>query len=122
MINKVDLNSDKDYTFSSCVEAGDYVFTSHQGGRLDSDSFEVQLDACFQRLAKTLKAVDLTLDDVVKVNLLLKDIDDFRKTKDIFRKYFKNGFPARSTITTEFVTPKILVQIDAVAFKGEGGK
>lgn len=117
MIKKIDLEPDKKYTFSSCVIAGDFIFTSHQGGLHSSNSFEEQLERCFISLKKSLTAANAVLDDVVQINLLMKSIDDFQKSKDIFRKFFKNGFPARTSVTTEFPNKKTLVQIDAIAYK-----
>jgi 2-iminobutanoate/2-iminopropanoate deaminase len=117
MIKKIDLEPKENYTFSSCVIAGDFIFTSHQGGALQSNHTEVQLKACFINLENTLKAANATLDDVVQINLLLKNMDEFQKIKDVFRQFFKNGFPARTSMTSEFPNDKILVQIDAIAYK-----
>jgi len=115
MSKKVDLYPDREYTFSSYVEAGDFIFTSHQGGARGEDVVS-QLEAAFQSLKETLKAAGAGLDDVVKVNLLLKNKVDFPLTKDVFRRVFKNSFPARTTIITDFVSDGILAQIDAVAY------
>lgn len=116
MSKKVDLHPDREYTFSSYVVAGDYIFTSHQGGAHGKD-FVTQLEACFQSLRETLKPEGATLDDVVQLNLLMKDKSDFPLCKDVFRRVFKNSFPARTTIITDFVSEGILVQIDAVAYR-----
>ena len=75
MSKKVDLYPDREYTFSSYVQAGDFIFTSHQGG-VGGDVVS-QLEAAFQSLKETLKAAGAGLDDVVKINLLLKDKEDF---------------------------------------------
>lgn len=44
-------------------------------------------------------------------------MNDFEACQEVFRRFFKNGFPARTTTTTDFVFPNILVHIDAVAYK-----
>lgn len=116
MSKKVDLYPDREYTFSSYVVAGDFIFTSHQGGAHGKD-FVTQLEASFQSLKETLKAEGATLDDVVKITMLIKDKSDFPKCKDVYRRVFKNSFPARTTIITDFVSEDILVQIDAIAYK-----
>lgn len=116
MSKKVDLYPDREYTFSSYVVAGDFIFTSHQGGAHGEDIVS-QLEASFQSLKETLKPEGATLDDVVQINMLLKNKDDFPRTKDVFHRVFKNGFPARTAIITDFVSPGILVQIDAIAYK-----
>lgn len=116
MSKKVDLYPDRDYTFSSYVQAGDFIFTSHQGEAQGTDVV-YQLEAAFQSLKDTLKAAGAGLDDVVKINMLLKNKADFPQTKEVYRRVFKNSFPARTTIITDFVTENTLVQIDAIAYK-----
>ena len=37
--------------------------------------------------------------------------------RDVFFKYFKNGFPARMSSTTDFVNPECLCMLDGVAYK-----
>jgi len=64
-----------------------------------------------------LESVDANLDDLVQINLYLKDINDFNDARDVFDKYFKNGFPARMTTTTDFISPGCLCMLDGVAYK-----
>lgn len=117
MIHRHYLLPEPGETFSSCVIAGDFIFTSHQGGGQHSSDVDVQLQASFRNLENALKAANATLDDVVQINLLLKNAGDFGKAQEVFRRVFQNGFPARTTYVTEFVAPEVVVQIDAVAYK-----
>lgn len=110
------MNPGEDETYSSCVVAGDYIFTSHQGGGHGSNDVVVQLEASLKNLESALMAAGATLDDVVQVNLLLKNAEDFPKAEEVFRKVFRNGFPARTTIITDFVSPQ-LCQVDGIAYK-----
>jgi enamine deaminase RidA (YjgF/YER057c/UK114 family) len=50
------------------------------------------------RLAKS----NLTLDAVVKVEVLLRDVWDIPVMEDVFKQRFKGSYPARKTISTEF--------------------
>ena len=43
--------------------------------------------------------------------------EDFGKMKEIYRRYFNEGFPARTTIVTDFLDSACLIQIDVVAYK-----
>ena len=108
-----------DDTCSSCVVAGDYIYLAHHGGGQDKEDIEYQMRKTFESMQNTLAAAGATLDDMVKVNLYLKNIADFRKAADVFRKYFKNGAPARMTTTTEFVGESCLCQMDGIAYKRE---
>ncbi len=119
----IDLNPKKyGFTFSSCVKAGGFIYTSHHGGFLDEDgnrleSIEAQTEQCFKNLRKTLEAAGASFDDVVKTTVLLKNVADFGKMKEVYGRYFNEGFPARTTIFTGFLDSACLIQIDMVAYK-----
>jgi 2-iminobutanoate/2-iminopropanoate deaminase len=122
-IEKTDLNNpDWGFTFSSCVIAGGFIFTSHHGG-YDFEkgkwphSVEEQTEQCFKNLEKTLKNAGATLNDVVKTTVFLKNTGDFKKMRVVYRRIFTDGSPVRSGLFTEFLNPQCLMQIEAVAYK-----
>lgn len=106
-----------DETCSSCVVAGDFISLAHQAGGFEKDDIAYQMEAGFNGLKNTLQSVGASLDDMVQINLYLKNIDDYRKARDVFYKYFKNGFPARMSTTTHFVNPSCLCMMDGIAYK-----
>lgn len=106
-----------DHSYSSAALAGNFIFLSHQGGRQDSDDITVQLTACLENLQVVLQEAGAGLADVVQLNLMLKDIADFAKAREVLAMYFRNNPPVRSAFTTQFVSPKCLCQVDAVAYK-----
>ena len=126
MLKRIDLHPDKtkykNFSFSSCIIAGDYIFTSHQGGALSDDgtflpTIEEQTEQSFRNLERTLGEAGVTLDDVVKIMIYMKNADDFQAIEDIYTTKFKNGFPVRSAVITGFVSEGILIQMDAIAYK-----
>lgn len=106
-----------DDTCSSCVIAGDYIFLPHHAGGFQSNDITDQMEASFESLKNTIESVGASLDDLVQINLYLKDIKDFRLARDVFYKYFKNGFPVRMTTTTDFVDSACLCMLDGIAYK-----
>lgn len=106
-----------DDTCSSCVIAGDYIFLAHHAGGHDKKDIVYQMRKTFESMKKTLASVGATLDDVVQINLYLRNIGDFRLAADVFREYYKDGAPARMTATTEFVGETCLCQMDGIAYK-----
>jgi 2-iminobutanoate/2-iminopropanoate deaminase len=103
------------YSYSTAAAAGDYIFLGlHRGF---GDSFPEQLDGIFEHLKSTLGEFGLTLDNLVKVNVWLKNIQDLPVMEKAFEKYFEKGkYPARMTATTEFIDADCLVMIDGVAY------
>jgi 2-iminobutanoate/2-iminopropanoate deaminase len=103
------------YSYSSAVAAGEYVFVGlHRGF---GSTFAEQHEDVFEGLQKTLAQFGLTLADLVKVNVWLKEIKDLPEMEKLFRNHFQEGqFPARMTSTTEFIDADCLVMIDGVAY------
>ena len=118
MLKKMPTHS-KDDTFSSCVVAGDYIFLAHHSGQSSDNigDIEKQVRNTFENIKKTLSTVNASLDDLVEIKFYLKDKDDFRKGINVFKEYFKNGAPARTTIFTDFLDDNCLCQMDGIAYK-----
>ena len=106
-----------DETCPSCVIAGDFIFLAQHAGGFWSNDIVHQMESSFQKLQKTLKSVEASLDDMVQINLYLKNIEDFKPARNVFYKYFINGFPARMSLTTDFVNPECLCMLDGIAYK-----
>ena len=103
------------YSYSSAVAAGEYVFVGlHRGF---GATFAEQHEDVFEGLQKTLAQFGLTLADLVKMNVWLKEIKDLPEMEKLFRNHFQEGqFPARMTATTEFIDADCLLMIEGVAY------
>lgn len=103
------------HSYSSAVIAGDYVFIGlHRGFGY---SFTEQIHDTFVNLKKTLAQCNVSLEQVVKVNVYLKNIKDLPEMEKVFFDYFDIGkFPARMTSTTEFIDSDCLLMIDGIAY------
>lgn len=105
------------YSYSAAVEAGDTVYLGlHRGS---GETFREQIESVFGNLEKTLSSLGLRLDQLVKVNVWLKHIQDLPEMEKVFHLHFeKDHFPARMTATTEFIDADCLLMIDGVAYRG----
>lgn len=106
-----------DETCPACVVAGDFIFLAHHAGGFEADDIVHQMHACFGALAKTLASVGAGLDDMVQINLYLRNMEDFARARDVFFEYFGSEFPARMTTKTEFLDAACLCMLDGVAYK-----
>jgi enamine deaminase RidA (YjgF/YER057c/UK114 family) len=65
--------------------------------------------------------VNLTLDSVVKIDVLLRDVWDIPVMEEVFKRRFNGNYPARKVISTEFAhiggPNGLKVQIDGIAYK-----
>ncbi len=120
-IEKVDLHPDKsvyrNYTFSTYVRAGDFIFVNFQAANPAGD-IEQQTEECFRNLKHVLEHAGATMDAVVKITVLIKNPDEFDRMDDVYKRQFTNGYPARTTvIVAGFLDAGGRIQIDAVAYK-----
>ena len=107
-----------DDTCPSCVVAGDFIYLAHHAGGFDKQDIEHQMSAAFESMRNTLTSAGATLNDMVQINLYMKDISQFRTAREVFYEYFdKDHFPARMTLTSEFINPNCLCMMDGVAYK-----
>lgn len=103
------------YSYSSAVKAGDFVFLGlHRGG---GDNFKAQLESTLEGIKKTLLKYDMGLENLVKVNVWLKNIGDLPQMEKLFYMHFPpENYPARMTATTEFIDMDCLIMIEGTAY------
>lgn len=111
----------EDLALSRAVEAGDFVYLSFCVGNV-GQSVEAQVHGALDDLESRLADLGLTLEDVVKVDALFRDIWDIPVMEDVFRKRFNGAYPARKSLQTEFAhvggSDGLQFQLDAVAYRG----
>ncbi|MEX2353391.1 MAG: Rid family hydrolase, partial [Gammaproteobacteria bacterium] len=55
-----------------------------------------------------------TLDDIVKLNIYLTDLDHFSTVNTIMAEYFQEPYPARAAIGISALPKAALIEIDAI--------
>jgi len=91
------------FPFSRAVQAGNLLFLSGQipidaEGRIVTGDIGVQAQAVMERIAETLQAAGAGFNDVVKATVWLADMGDLEQFNAVYRRYFADGFPARSAV------------------------
>jgi len=109
--------------FSPAIKAGDYIFVSGQVGFMDTQGkkvkeIEAQTKLCLENLKRVLAKAGVSMEDVVKATVFLRNERDFSKMNKIYENYFGEDEPARSTIITALALPNILIEIDCIAYSG----
>jgi len=107
----------EEWAFSGVVEAGDYAYISYCM-RNEGQSIEDQMNGAFDVLCERLETVGLSLDSVIQMDCLFKDIADLMSLERIIKDRFNGKYPARKAFETKFIREGIRFQIDAVAFMG----
>jgi 2-iminobutanoate/2-iminopropanoate deaminase len=105
--------------YSQAIRAGDTVYLSGQIG-LDPatgnlrDGTEAQARQVFANLKAVAEAAGGTLDDMVKVTLLLADMADFAKVNEIMASFFTQPYPARATSQVAGLPKGARVEVEGV--------
>jgi 2-iminobutanoate/2-iminopropanoate deaminase len=107
--------------FSSAIRAGDYIFVSGQVGHTDAQGREItgveaQVKQCLENIKRVLAAAGLSLDDVVKVTVFLRNEKDFAKMNEVYQSYFTKDHPARSTVIAGLALPSMLIEMECIAY------
>lgn len=90
--------------YSQAIVAGGLVFVSGQvaidpkTGDPVHAAFEDELRLTLSNLRAILEAAGSGLDKVVKVTVFLADMNNFPKLNEIYREFFPEPFPARTTV------------------------
>jgi 2-iminobutanoate/2-iminopropanoate deaminase len=107
--------------YSVATEAGGLVFISGQvaldpaaGLRVEGDA-AVQAGRIMENLALILGDLGLGFDSIVKTTIFLTDMADFAAVNEVYRGYFGEAPPARSTIQVAALPGGFRVEIEAVA-------
>lgn len=110
--------------YSQAIRTGDIVFTSGQvaidpaTGELVAGGIDAQTTRVLDNLKAVLAAANLTLADVIKTTVFLKDMADFAAMNAIYATYFAPAgvvAPARSTVQVAALPKNALVEIECIA-------
>jgi reactive intermediate/imine deaminase len=124
--------------YNECFKVGPWVFAAGQiasdyqtgvpdearkrpGFPFYGSDIKLQTRYVLGNLRKTFEAAGSSLDDVVKAQVFLTDLNNFNAFDEVWREYFKVP-PPRTTIgTTGLLVPGTLVEIDLIGFvPGQG--
>jgi 2-iminobutanoate/2-iminopropanoate deaminase len=107
--------------YSQAVTRNGMAFLSGQipldpaTGALVEGGIEAQTDRVLQNLAAVLEACGMTLANVVKTTVFMKNLEDFAAMNAVYAKHFGVDPPARSTVQAARLPRDVQIEIDAIA-------
>ena len=111
-------------TYSQAVSAGGFLYTSGQiginpaSGKIESSDTKSQSLQALHNIAAILNAKNLSLVNIVKLTVYLKDLNDFSDLNEAYKEFFgATNFPARSTVEVAGLPLGARVEIDCVAIE-----
>tara|TARA_Y100001970_G_C13685634_1_gene579842 strand:+ start:50 stop:466 length:417 start_codon:yes stop_codon:yes gene_type:complete len=111
-------------TYSQAVSAGGFLYTSGQvginpaSGDIESSDTRLQCIQVLKNIQSILEAKNLSLINIIKLTVYLKDLNDFADLNEVFKEFFGDtNFPARSTVEVAGLPLGARVEIDCIAIE-----
>lgn len=98
------------------------IFTSGQlpinpeNGELVSD-IEAAAKQSLANVLEIVKEAGGKLENIIKVNIYVKDMNDFGKVNKVYEEFFGNHKPARSCVEVARLPKDGVIEIEAIAYK-----
>ncbi|MEZ8013381.1 MULTISPECIES: RidA family protein [Vibrio] len=82
-----------------------------------------QAAQCLNNIKAIVESIDHVMDDVVKINVFVKNISDIDAIDEVYASFFNNSLPTRTVVgVAALPNSDALVQMDALISNGEGTK
>ena len=110
--------------YSPAVVAGGFVYVSGQGptdpatGQKVHGNVKDETRQVLKNIQTILTAAGASMADVIKCNVYLADRHDFSEMNEVYREFFPQDPPARTTVQAH-PPVEIKVEIDCVAYIGD---
>jgi 2-iminobutanoate/2-iminopropanoate deaminase len=83
-------------------------------GSLVRGTIEEETEAVINNLKIIVEEAGAGLKDVLKVTCYLADMEDFSRFNEVYKKYFQDDPPARSTIQAGKLPLDVQIEMDAI--------
>lgn len=110
--------------YNQAVLSNDTLYISGQVA-FNPETMELVLDdiitetkQVMENLKAVLEAADMTLDQVVKSSIFIKDMNNFSQINEVYAEYFNEAdAPARETVEVARLPKDVNVEISMIAVK-----
>ena len=113
--------------YSQGVVSNGHIFLSGQiplnsNGELLDGNIQEQVALVFQNIRHLLETENCTLQNIVKLTVFLKDIQDFDAVNDKMIELLEEPYPARSLVQAAALPKNVDVEIEVIAGLNEHGE
>jgi 2-iminobutanoate/2-iminopropanoate deaminase len=107
--------------YSSALRSDPFLFISGQipfdpqTGIMIEGDISMQTRQVLQNIGALLESGGLSYGHVVRTTVFLADMDDFSAMNDVYRTFFEEPYPARSTVQAARLPRDARIEIDVIA-------
>ena len=109
--------------YSQAIMAGDTVYVSGQlpinpsTGEFAEGGIKEQARQSLNNIKNSLAEAGMTMQQVVKVTVLMTDMSDFAAVNEVYAEFFSAPYPARSAFAVAALPKGGAIEIEAIAVK-----
>ena len=109
--------------YSQAVLKNDTLYVSGQipvdpaSGNLIAESIEASTHQVMKNILVLVNEAEMTVEDIVKCSIFLKDLNDFDRVNEIYASYFRSLPPARETVQVSRLPKDVSIEISCIAVK-----
>ena len=106
--------------YSQAIKSGEFLFISGQiplnpeTMKIVDSSFEDSAQRVISNIENICKEAGASLDDIVKLNIYLLDLENFDILNKIMEERFSEPFPARATVEVARLPKDVMIEMDAI--------
>ena len=86
-------------------------------GQLITENIELATDQVLRNIKALLAEASMTLENVVKCNIFMTDLNEFQKMNAVYAGYFEGDAPARETVEISRLPMDATIEISCIAIK-----
>lgn len=107
-------------TYSQAVKVDNTVYISGQIPLIPETmevapgGFEGSAHQVFKNLSAICEAAGGNINDIVKINIFLTDLNNFATVNDVMSQYFSQPYPARAALEISGLPKGVEIEADAV--------
>lgn len=111
--------------YSQAILVKDTLYVSGQiplnpkTGSLVDNSIEDSTHQVMKNILALVTEAGMTIDNIVKCNIFLKDLNNFTKVNQIYAEYFRLTPPARETVEVSNLPMNVNIEISCIAVNNE---
>lgn len=111
--------------YSQAVLAGNVIFGSGQiaidprTGEIIEGDIKAQTRRVLESIKAILSEAGFSLRDVVNVTVFLRDLDEFSDFNEVYKEYFSEDPPSRTTVEVSRLPKNAKVEISFIAYKDD---
>ena len=116
MSDIVRLDVNEEWAHAGIIKAGSFYFLGYCVGNLNG-TVEEQINGAFDHMERRLALCGLTLEHVVKMDCLFRDVQNIPVMEQVIKERFHGNYPVRKSMQTAFADLDALqFQVDAIAY------